>query len=173
MEVKCIINKDECPLLHSLKKKDQPDILKKCIKTGYDIHYPNQESINQQIACSRILEQVKTIGSEIKEEINNSGLNNKISALESSLTKLIGISSNSYKKGNFGENVLEEHFTTQYSDIIFERKSSVAHSGDAWIQLDNGDIIMLESKNYATKVNKDEVAKLRSDMINHHILNAI
>ena len=173
MEIKCILNKDECPLIHSLLKKERPDIIKQCIKTGYDIHYPNQESINQQIAYTGILEQVKTIGTEIKEEINNSELNNKISSLESSLTKLIGISSNSYKKGNFGENILEEHFTTKYSDIIFERKSSVAHSADAWIQLDNNEIIMLESKNYATTVNKDEVAKLKSDMINHHILNAI
>lgn len=173
MEIKCILNKDECPLIHSLLKKERPDIIKQCIKTGYDIHYPNQESINQQIAYTGILEQVKTIGTEIKEEINNSELNNKISSLESSLTKLIGISSNSYKKGNFGENVLEEHFTTKYSDIIFERKSGASHSGDAWIQLDDGSIIMLESKNYVTTVNKDEVAKLKSDMITHHIMNAI
>jgi hypothetical protein len=106
---------------------------------------------------------------ELRDEINNSEVGDKINSLESTLNKLIGISSNSNKKGNFGENLLEEIFKKRYGDIQFERKGQVAHSGDAWLHLPDGKIIMLESKNYTTTINKDEINKLQSDMINHHI----
>jgi hypothetical protein len=169
IEVTLSLDKKEYPMLNNLKKKELNNFLLKIFKTGYQIQFPPQNKIEQQVEFNEIIERIEKIKYEIKEEINNSEITNKINALESSLIKLIGLSSNSCKKGNFGENVLEEIFTTRYGDIQFERKSSIPHSGDAWLYLPDSQVIMLESKNYTTTVNKDEINKLQFDMINHHI----
>jgi hypothetical protein len=169
LNIELKLDKKQFPLLESFKKKDMGDILLKIFSIGYDIYFPSNENIQKQIVHNQLLEKINSIKNEMKEEMNNSDISIKLSSLESTLTKLIGLSSNSNKKGNFGENVLEEIFAQRYGDIKFERKSSQAHSGDAWLYLPDDKIIMLEIKNYTTTVNKDEVAKLRSDMINHHI----
>ena len=152
-----------------MKKKDLDQTVTKIFKTGYDIYYPSNEKIEQQIAQNELLEHINIMKDELKNEISNSDTITKINSLETLLSKLIGLSSNSQKKGNFAENVLEDIFSKRYGDIQFERKSGTAHSGDAWLTLPNDKKIILESKNYATVINKDEVKKLESDMINHHI----
>lgn len=163
------LDEKEYPMLNNFKKKELDKYLLKIFKTGYQIHFPSNDKIEQQLEHNELLERIETIKEELKDQINNSEIGDKINSLESSLTKLIGLSSNSCKKGNFGENVLEEIFSKRYGDIQFDRKSQVAHSGDAWLYLPDGKLIMLESKNYSTTVNKDEINKLQSDMINHHI----
>ena len=169
IEVTLTLDEKEYPMLKNFKKKELDKFLLKIFKTGYQIHFPPENKIEQQVEFNELIERIENIKDEIKDEINNSEITDKINSLESSLTKLIGLSSNSCKKGNFGENVLEEIFSKRYGDIQFERKSSVPHSGDAWLYLPDSRVIMLESKNYTTTVNKDEINKLQSDMINHHI----
>jgi hypothetical protein len=132
-----------------LKESALDTILKEIFKIGYDIYFPPKEYKAQQVELNTLV--------------------TKLDSFESSLSKLIGLSSNSCKKGNFGENVLEEIFNQRYGDIQFERKSNTPHSGDAWLYLPDNKIIMLESKNYTTVINKDEINKLQSDMITHHI----
>lgn len=168
-EVTFRLNDTEFPFLKNLKKKELNKILLKIFSSGYQIHFPTNDKIEQQIEYQEIIEKIEYIKEEIKGEINNSEISDKINSLEHSLTKLIGLSSNSNKKGNFGENVLEEIFNNRYGDIHFEKKSSVAHSGDAWLHLPNDKVIMLESKNYTYTVNKDEIIKMQNDMVNHHI----
>ena len=169
IELSLKLDEKEYPMLNNFKKKELDKYLFKIFKTGYQIHFPSNDKIEQQLEHNELLERIETIKEELKDQINNSEIGDKINSLESSLTKLIGLSSNSCKKGNFGENVLEEIFSKRYGDIQFDRKSNVAHSGDAWLYLPDGKLIMLESKNYTTTVNKDEIIKLQSDMINHHI----
>ena len=143
------LKKDEYPMLDKIKKKELNIFIQKIFKTGYDMYFPN---------------------TDIKDNnINTFQINDKLESLENSLIKLIGLSSNSNKKGNFAENVLEEIFMTRYGDIKFERKSQTAHVGDAWLYLPNNSIIMLEVKNYTTTVNKDEIIKLQNDMITNNI----
>jgi hypothetical protein len=149
IQVSFILNVSEYPHLKMLKKSALDTILEKLFKTGYDIHFPPKEYKAQQVELNTLV--------------------TKLDSFESSLSKLIGLSSNSCKKGNFGENVLEEIFNQRYGDIQFERKSNTPHSGDAWLYLPDNKIIMLESKNYTTVINKDEINKLQSDMITHHI----
>jgi len=149
IQVSFILNASEYPHLKMLKKSALDTILEKLFKTGYDIHFPPKEYKAQQVELNTLV--------------------TKLDSFESSLSKLIGLSSNSCKKGNFGENVLEEIFNQRYGDIQFERKSNTPHSGDAWLYLPDNKIIMLESKNYTTVINKDEINKLQSDMITHHI----
>lgn len=168
-EVALQLDDKEYPILSTLKKKDLEKILVKIFKTGYMIHFPSNDMVDMQVEYNEVLERINSMKDELKLMISNSEVSNKINSLECSLSKLIGLSSNSFKKGNFGENVLEELFSQRYGDITFERKSGASHSGDAWLHLPDNKIIMLESKNYATTINKDEVAKLRADMITHHI----
>jgi len=160
LKVTLTLSLDEYPMLTDIKKNKIEDILYQLIKTGYMIHFPKPKEIENQ-ADNHIL----------IEKLNH--MNNKIDTnqelYQNTMTKLIGISSNSNKKGNFAENMLEDYCNKNFGDIIFERKSGVAHSGDAWLYLPNKKIIMLESKNYTTTINKDEVNKMKSDMINHHI----
>ncbi len=169
IELTIKLDDKEYPMLNNFKKKELDKYVLKIFKTGYQIHFPSKDKIEQQVEYNELLERIENIKDELKDEINSSEIGDKINSLETSLTKLIGLSSNSCKKGNFGENVLEEIFNTRYGDIQFERKSSVAHSGDAWLYLPDGKTIMLESKNYTSTVNKDEIIKMQSDMINHHI----
>lgn len=169
IELNLKINKADFPVLDTIKKKDLNKILLNILQTGYDIHFPSLNKIENNIEYKELLTTIQTLKNEFKEELNNSEIKEKIGLLESSLNKLIGLSSNSSRKGNLAENILEEIFSKRYGDIQFERKSQVAHSGDAWLYLPDNKIIMLESKNYTTVVNKDEIIKLQSDMINHHI----
>lgn len=169
IEVTLKLDEDEFAILNNFKKKELNKVLLKIFKTGYQIHFPSKDKLEQQVELNELLERIENIKDELKDEINNSEITDKINSLESSLTKLIGISSNSCKKGNFGENVLEEIFDKRYGDITFERKSQVAHSGDAWLYLPDNKVIMLESKNYTTTVDKQEIIKLQSDMITHNI----
>jgi len=149
IQINFILNASEYPHLKMLKKSALNTILMEIFETGYGIHFPPKEYKAQQVELNTLV--------------------TKLDSFESSLSKLIGLSSNSCKKGNFGENVLEEIFNQRYGDIQFERKSNTPHSGDAWLYLPDNKIIMLESKNYTTVINKDEINKLQSDMITHHI----
>jgi len=156
------INIDEYPMINNFKDIAKQNIIEEIFKTGYNIHFPSLDKIEQNHQYNELLCQ-----------INNSEINDKLTNLESSLTKLIGISSNSSKKGEIAEILLENIINDRYGDIKFESKSHTPHSGDAWLYLPDNKVIMLESKNYTSTVNKDEIIKLEFDMVNHHIKWAI
>ena len=160
LKVTLTINMDEYPLLADIKKNKIEETLYQLLKTGYMIHFPTLKEIENHTDNHILIEKINHI---------NNKIDTSQELYQNTMTKLIGISSNSNKKGNFAENMLEDYCNKNFGDIIFERKSGVAHSGDAWLHLPNKKIIMLESKNYATTINKDEVNKMKSDMINHHI----
>lgn len=156
------INPDDYPMLNNFKDNAKQNIIEEIFKTGYNIHFPSLDKIEQNHQYNELLCQ-----------INNSEINNKLTNLESSLTKLIGISSNSSKKGEMAEILLENIINDRYGDLKYESKSHTPHSGDAWLYLPDNKIIMLESKNYTSTVNKDEITKLEFDMVTHHIKWAI
>lgn len=152
---------DEYPILFKLKKKELNSVIKSILKIGYNFLYPKIDDINKKIEYSDLINKI---------ESSNPVLIEKISSLELSLEKLIGLSASSSKKGEFAENLLENIFSQRYGDIQFKKTNSIPHSGDAWLYLPNDKIIMLESKNYTCTVNKDEVIKMENDMITNHIL---
>ena len=156
---------DDFKMLKLLKKKESQEIYTKIFKLGYDILFPSSEKIKQNIEYFELHQNIENLKSDFK----NSNLTYKIDELEISLNKLIGISTNSYKKGEFAENLLEDIIKTRYGDIIYEKKNNTNHSGDAWLHLPNNKIIMLESKNYTSIINKEEINKLEYDMITHNI----
>ena len=122
---------------------------KKIFKSGYECHYPNKN---------------------LETNIENSRLVNKIDTLENVLEKLIGVSSSSMKKGELAENILENIITNKFGDIKYTPMAQVNHSGDAWLNFDSfNETVMLESKNYTVKVNKDEITKMKNDMITNNI----
>jgi hypothetical protein len=166
MEITFKIIKSEYPALFKIKKEDLNSTIFSMFDTGYNIMFPQPITIdNTNYEYLQIVNKLDSI----KNEMNNSDLNYKISMLEHSLEKLIGLSNSSAKKGELGENILENIFKSRYGDIEFKNTSQTPHSGDAWLYLPNDKIIMLESKNYTSTVNKDEVIKLQNDMITNHI----
>jgi hypothetical protein len=169
IEITLTLTKDKYPKLFDIKKDKLIDNINSIIDCGYNIKFPNTDDIKENSKYESIMTCINNLKDELNNKNNNSEFIEKFNSFEMTLGKLIGLSSNSNKKGNFAENILEELFKTRYGDITFERKSGTGHSGDAWLHLPDNKIIMLESKNYNTVVNKDEVAKLQSDMINHNI----
>lgn len=143
------INTEDFPILNNIKDEDINSLILKIFKTGYNIHFPSNINLENNIVF------------------------NKINDLEHNLNKLINISSNSSKKGSFTENILEDIFVTRYGDIKYEKKNFTPHSGDAWLHLPDNKIIILESKNYSTTVPKDEIIKLENDMKTNNIKWAI
>lgn len=156
MKITLNIKDTDFPMLLNIKKNEITSTLLKLLDTGYKIHFPDINDITNKIDV-------------FKKDINSNDINDKLISLETNLNKLIGLSSNSYKKGNLGECILEDIFKNRYGDIKYEKKNNIPHSGDAWIYLPDNKIIMLESKNYTSTVNKDEIIKLQNDMIKHHI----
>jgi len=156
MKITLNIKDTDFPMLLNIKKNEITNTILKLLETGYKIHFPDIYDITNKIDI-------------LKKDINNNDINDKLISLETNLNKLIGLSSNSYKKGNLGECILEDIFKNRYGDIKYEKKNHIPHSGDAWIYLPDNKIIMLESKNYTSTVNKDEIIKLQNDMIKHHI----
>ena len=152
---------NDFPVLQNIEKDKLNTYLEQIFRTGYNIHFPKYCPPEYNHIISKI--------DQLGEEIKDTNIKDYLLSLDTSLNKLIGLSSNSNKKGNFAENVLENIFEIRYGDIKFERKSGVAHSGDAWLYLPDNTIIILESKNYNTTVNKDEIEKLHNDMIEHNI----
>lgn len=142
------LTKKDYPYLFKLRKKELEPLLDDIFKTGYNCIFNEQTKVNTE----------------------NNQIAYKISSLENTLEKLIGLSVNSSKKGELGENLVEEILKKKYSDINYTNMSTVKHSGDAWIKFnDINDNIMLEIKNYVTKVDKDEIIKMKNDMKTNNI----
>ena len=165
IELKIIFDKSTFPMLFKLKDDAINNVLIDIFKLGYNCYFPSNNSKNIKLNnISNKLEQIIKKHDDIQPKSHE-----LIEQLELNLNKLIGISSNSSKKGAFAENILEEIFNNRYGDMIYEKKQTIAHSGDAWIYLPDNNIIMLESKNYTTTINKDEIIKFQYDMVHNHI----
>jgi hypothetical protein len=165
-EIKIIINKDTYPILFELKEEELNNYIQKIFITGYNFLFPKPLNIeDKNFEYKDIINKIELL----KNNLNNTELNYKLSNLESSLEKLIGLSSSSAKKGELAENILENIIKERYGDIDYENKSQIPHSGDAWLYFSNNKIVMLESKNYINVVNKDEINKMKYDMVTNHI----
>ena len=55
-------------------------------------------------------------------------------------------------------------FKTRFVDVIYEDKSQIPHSGDAWLFLSDNKVVMIEIKNYSNTINKHEIEKMEYDM---------
>jgi len=165
IEINLTLSKTEYPILFQLKKKEMEKIVNKIFNLGYSILYPKPNINDRSFEHKEIVEKIESL----RDNFNNPDLNDKISSLETSLERLIGLSNSSMKKGELAENILENIFIQRYGDISYKNTNHIPHSGDAWLTLYNDKIVMLESKNYTSVVNKDEVIKMQNDMITNHI----
>ena len=163
------ISENDYPLIFKLYKREQEKKVEEIFKTGYNIHFPNVKDHNMKTEYHMLLKGIEDVKQNIYNENQGSVMDNKMEELLLSIQKLTGISNNSSKKGEVGENMLEEIINQRYGDIIFESKAKTPHCGDAWLYLPNDRIIMLESKNYSYRINKDEVEKMEFDMKTNHI----
>jgi hypothetical protein len=159
------------PLLKDINTENINDVVYHLIDIGYDMKF--RISANQsdsEISSNEPVSMESSIYSQMSL-LNKRYANTEcsISELNTTLHKLIGISSNSIKKGCFAEGIIEHTFKNRYGDIRFEQTASTSHSADAWLHLPDEEIIMLESKNYTNTVAKKELDKFENDMIAHNI----
>lgn len=165
------INVKNFPVLQLMKKKDIDKLALEIFKTGYMIHFPNQDKVLENQEYEEIKNSIISLRKEIADsniigigDVIISKINEQIEPLNTSLSKLLGLQTASCKKGELGENIIQNAFLTRYADLIYEDKSHVDHSGDAWIILPDKKVIMIESKNYTATINKNEIAKMEFDM---------
>jgi hypothetical protein len=173
LEVSLKLNIKEFPILQSFKKKNLDKICMEIFRAGYKIHFPNNDERLANIEFEELKSSIDSLRNEVIETDIIDKINAKIEPLNNSLEKLLGLQTASSKKGELAENIIENAFLSRYGDIKYEKKNTVAHSGDAWLYLPDNQIIMIESKNYLNTINKDEVAKLEYDMKFNHIRFAL
>lgn len=164
------IDLNRYPLLKDIPNNNIDDILYHLIDIGYDMKFRINHNQSDNIIKHEPLSMESSIYNQISLLNKRSEKTDySISELNTTLHKLIGISSNSTKKGGFAEGILEHTFKNRYGDIRFEQTALTSHSADAWLYLPDDDIIMLESKNYTSTVAKKELEKFQNDMITHNI----
>jgi len=169
MELTNIIHEKDYPEIFKLLKKEREKKIEEIFKTGYNIHYPKIKSIKDNEYC-QILKKLEDLQeSNNLNETNEEYLGNQIEEMMTSIHKLTGVTNNSSKKGEVGEYMLDQVITQRYGDLIIENKAKTPHSGDAWLTFPDGKKIMLESKNYNYRVNKDELDKMENDMITNYM----
>ena len=176
IEITLTLSNKDYPMLQAIKKKDINKLAMDIFHSGYMVYFPNKDKTleNQEY------EYMKNSLVALREEIADSNLidigdiivskiNDKIEPLNNSLSKLLGLQTASCKKGELGENIIQNAFTTRYGDILYEDKSQVAHSGDAWLLLPDSKVVMIETKNYTNTINKNEIVKMEYDMKHNNI----
>ena len=112
------IDEEDYPEIFRLYKKDRDKKIRDIFNTGYNIHFPNVSDHNKKLEYYTILNSIE----EIKTS-SGFGSDSRLDELLQSIQKLTGIGNNSSKKGEVGENMLEEIFKKRYGDILFENKA--------------------------------------------------
>ena len=155
---------------NQLKKIDSSKLnqeLEHIFNTGYKLLYPD-EVIKNRLESSNHIEILNKLN-QLAENSTSTNLENKVDELKTIISKLLGISYTSTKKGEISEDTIEQIIKSRYGDAIYQRTRHIPHSGDAWISFDSGQKIMVEVKNYTNTVPKDEMIKFNNDMVHHNI----
>jgi hypothetical protein len=151
--VQLVISKDKYPRLFDMLKKERDRKILEIFDYGYNKLFPK-------------------IDNNLINGENVDVLIPVVSELTSRLDMLMGIGSNSSKKGELAENVLEELINKKYPMYEYISKSKTPHCGDGWLLIKDKETtktIMMESKNYTSSISKDEVIKMQNDMITNNI----
>lgn len=152
---------EDYPELGDIKKTQLSKKVKDIFDLGYKLMYPD---------ISKITTQERVIFSQLEQITSNQP---QISDLNKSITQLLGITSNSSKKGEMVEGIVEDYIKLKYSEDSYEVKRSEGHCGDGWLTLPNKSKAIVEVKAYSKTVNETEVEKLRYDMKYNQIPYAI
>ena len=96
-------------------------------------------------------------------------ISNKIDKLDTVIENLLGIHSNSSKRGKFGEDYLFSIIKKHHPNININPTRYLPHHGDAVLifpqKVNNWKIrVMLEVKNYTKNIDLTEINKLKYDM---------
>ena len=175
-EITLKLNSKDFPILQTIKKKDINKLILDIFHTGYKLYFPDKNKISEKQEYEELRHSIVSLREEIADsdltdigDIIISKINEKIEPLNNSLSKLLGLETASCKKGELGENIIQNAFKTRFGDIMYEDKSQIPHCGDAWLILSDNKIVMIESKNYTSTINKSEIEKMEYDMKHNNI----
>jgi len=151
MSISIKVDQKEFPKFYDLIKSKQKERMLEALKIGYNVLYPegNLDSTNNYILNKLNL---------LEGNVPN------IEELNTTITKLLGISNNSSLKGELGENIIEELVKDRYPFGEYQVTRSIPHSGDGILVLPNKNKVIFEVKNYQITVPEKEVEKMRYDM---------
>jgi len=157
-------------MYQELKKIDPMKLnneLERIFNTGYNYLYP-KNIISHDISSLNQIEIINKLN-QLTTSSNSDAVIDKVEQLKSIISKLLGISYTSNKKGEMSENTIEEIIKTRYNNLTYQTTRHIPHSGDAWVLFDSGQKLMVEVKNYTKSVPTNEIIKFNNDMINHNI----
>ena len=170
-EITLKLNNKDYPMLQTIKQNYLNKIILSIFKTGYTIYFPDKNKILEKQEYEELKNSIVSLRDEIADsdlidigDIIISKINEKIEPLNNSLSKLLGLQTSSCKKGELGEHIIQDAFKTRFVDVIYEDKSQIPHSGDAWLFLSDNKVVMIEIKNYSNTINKHEIEKMEYDM---------
>lgn len=111
-----------------------------------------------------------------KDKVNMSNLENKINngvkPLISEIKQLYG-GTKSIVKGQIFENIIEKTLKDNFPHYNYDNTAKNNHCGDGLLMSPSGMTAIIEMKNYSTTVNSSQINKLKYDMQNTGIKNAL
>ena len=133
--------------MKSLKKKDAEKLIVDIFDTGYKIHFPNKEILTKNQEFDKIQVSIDNLKDKIIDsdllsigDVIVSKINEQIQPLNNSLNKLLGLQTASSKKGELGENIIQNAFLTRYGDILYEDKDLFLKKVNEWRERYKGHI---------------------------------
>jgi len=110
---------------------------------------------------------IKELGSnnEAKMNVIEAKISENLERVKTSIEKLTQSSSKSVLKGNLGENFVSMVIKNNFPDFTLVDTSKVAGASDYHLVMPNGDIFMIEVKNYSSPVPSKEIVKFKRDII--------
>ena len=157
---------DNYPLLSTIKEDELPNFIQNVFDYGYKILYPevdNQLKYKSELEAQNRKEIIGQI-QNLRDEISDNCVDEKIEHLSQILEKFLGLSNNSNKKGEITEDIIYQILTSKYKDLSYEKTRHIPHSGDGVLTFPNKLKTLVEIKNYSSTVKKEEIDKFEYDL---------
>ena len=167
--LKLYIDEYNFPRLFNIKNENLREICFDIFKKGYDNYFPEKTDSDTNLLknLDYHTDSIKLDIAKLNNHLEGVDFDNKLEQFSNILEELLGITTNSSKKGKMAEDMIYKMLKNKYKDYTIEETRGMPHHGDGIINIpkDNGiDKVMIEIKNYSKPVNSDEIEKLKYDM---------
>ena len=119
MNVPLNINLDNYNQLKKIDSSKLNQELEHIFNTGYKLLYP-EEVIKNRLESSNHIEILNKLN-QLAENSTSTNLENKVDELKTIISKLLGISYTSTKKGEISEDTIEQIIKSRYGDAIYQK----------------------------------------------------
>jgi hypothetical protein len=139
----------------SMKSDDSSNIVSRLETKIYALNQQSETRLNQQLI---------NINNDLKEsKMNNNSVNTVLQETKEVLQKLMSKKVNSSDKGGIGEHKLMEILQKNLPSTDVIHTGGKSKSGDIILKLEGKPDILIDTKEYSTNVNKEEINKFVRD----------